>query len=258
MHMTLVQARESHVGRSVAVMRRILVSIAALLAVSLWPVVAGAIPIFEERNSFSADVSGWTNEHGNFAIERGGATMVVPSFGASYSAASSLFSLHTDAFAFSGGGMQFTFRPAEVSLDVIVREDGTIGGDLVGGLVTVRAGADGVPEAGIADGEVVLVAQPIDAAALETDPWNVLFLFAVTYTHPALSSLGDYVTWQGPYAGSWGLGPNFDPWGHSWSGSGFTFSDFVETRRIPEPATLALVVVAIAGLGFSRRKRAVR
>src|SRR5580765_1487065 len=190
-------------------MRRILVSIGALLAVSLWPVVAGAIPVFEDHGGSSANISGWANEHGNFVVEWSGAAMVAPSSGASYSAVSSLFSLHTGAFAFSGGGMQFTFQPAEVSLDVIVRADGTIGGDLVGGLVTVRAGADGVPEAGIAGDEVVFVAQPIEAAALETDPWNVLFLFAVTYTHPAVSSLGDYVTWQGPYAGAWGRGASF-------------------------------------------------
>lgn len=231
---------------------------AALLAASLWPVVAAAIPIFEDRDAFGADISGWSNEHGSFAVEWSGATMVVPSSGASYSAAPSLFSLHTGLFAFSSGGTPFTFRPAEVSIDVIVREDGTISGDLVGGLATVRAGADGVPEAGIAGGEVVFVAQPIDAAALESDPWNVLFLFAVTYTHPAVSSLGDYVTWQGPYAGSWGQGANFRPWDVSWNGGGFTFSDFFQTRHIPEPATLALLGLGLAGLGFSRCKRARR
>lgn len=228
---------------------------AALLAASLWPVVAGAIPIIGGGGGNGANISGWTNEHGNFAVEWSGAFMAVPSTPASYSAVSSLFSLHTGQFAFAGGDTDFSFRPAEVSIDVIVREDGTISGDLVGGLATVRAGANGVPEAGIAGGEVVFIAQAIDAAALENDPWNVLFLFDVTYTHPALASLGDYVTWQGPYAGAWGRGDNFDPWGHSMGGGGFTFSDFYETRRIPEPATLALVIFAFAGLGFSRRKR---
>jgi hypothetical protein len=129
---------------------------AALLAACLWPVIAGAIPIFEDRDAFGADISGWTNEHGNFVVAWNEASMVVPSSGAGYSAASSLFSLHTGLFSFSGGGTPWTFRPAEVSIDVIVREDGTIGGDLVGGLATVRAGAGGVPEAGIAGGEVVL------------------------------------------------------------------------------------------------------
>lgn len=152
---------------------------AAMLAASLCPAVAGAIPIFEDPTR-SVGVSGWTNELGNFVIERNGAEMVVPSSGASYSTASSIFSLHTNLLSFSGGGTQFPFQPGDVSMDVIVREDGTISGDLLGGLVTVRAGPAGVPGAGIAGGDVVFVAQAIDAAALENDPFNALFLFAVT------------------------------------------------------------------------------
>jgi len=117
---------------------------AALLAACLWPVVAAAIPVIGGGVG-GANISGWTNEHGNLAVEWGGAFMAAGSSGASYSAASSLFSLHTGQFAFAGGATNFTLRPGEVSIDVIVREDGTTSGDLVGGLATVRAGADGVP-----------------------------------------------------------------------------------------------------------------
>ena len=58
----------------------------------------------------------------------------------------------------------------------------------------------------------------------------------------------------GAVRGFLGQGANFRPWDVSWNGGGFTFSDFYQTRRVPEPATLALVALAVAGLGFSRRK----
>jgi hypothetical protein len=233
------------------------------LAVGLALLSPGAIsaaPILLGGDSFCcAGISGWANEHGNFAVDFDGAMLVSGSAPANYSTTSSVFSLHTGLFSLlPTDGPPLFLHDGHVFLDVIVQGDGTIGGNL-----TVLAPAAGVPEAGVSGDEVLLVGHPIDAAALPSPAyaWNTLFLFSLSYKHPALATLGDYVTWQGPYAGLWGgVAAPFDPWGRDTSASGgFTLSDFVRTTKVGEPNTFALVCLgAVVLTRWQRRRQALR
>lgn len=233
---------------------------AALATMVLWPMIGNAVPIFQPPTGFHAGISGWANGSGNFVVDWGGAYLATGSQ-ASYTTASSLFSATSSLIAFSGGATPFALRPGDMRLDAIVRETGTISGDLIAGILTVRAGVDGVPQAGIAAGETLVVGHAIDAAALGNDPFNVLFLFGLTYTHSAFSSLGSYVTYQGPYAGAWNTGIVNGafvsrPWGVDWENTGgFTLSSFVQTHALPEPGTLALLSFGLVGLAVIRRRK---
>jgi len=82
--------------------------------------------------------------------------------------------------------------------------------------VTIRAGVAVFPDVGVAPGELMLAGYAIDAAAL-TSPYNVSFLFALTYPDAALSGLGNYATFMAPFDGSWlsrqGDPQSFKSWG---------------------------------------------
>jgi hypothetical protein len=60
------------------------------------------------------------------------------------------------------------------------------------------------------------------------------------------------------FADATGLGREAD-FASTWINSGFDAAfliSYKDDKKLPEPATLALIGIGLAGLGFSRRKRA--
>jgi hypothetical protein len=114
---------------------------------------------------------------------------------------------------------------------------------------------------GVAPDELLLVGNAIEAAALDMNvPYEVSFLFELTYKVPFLSSPGDFVTFNDPQSGVWRTHltdpQTFRPWGLDWSNCcPWTSPTFSRTVRIPEPGTLALLGIALAALGFTRRRK---
>jgi hypothetical protein len=229
----------------------------ALALTLIWPAIGNTVPILTTPpGNTTPTVTGWSNEFGNFAVT-GTAGLIGFSVG-SYSTAASLFSM-------SNGGTNIAYLdasgaslegPADVRIDAIVQNNGTISGTLVAGILTIRAGAIGIPAAGIVPGQLLLVGNAIDSAAVNSFD-SVDFLFKLTYTVPILSGLGDFATFYGPFPGVWGAGVPalpFLPWGKDWGPSlGGDFFDLDRTVRVLEPDTLALIAIALVGLGFARR-----
>jgi hypothetical protein len=211
----------------------------------------------------------WTNEHGSFAIDAAGfgtgccLAGTADTGRASFSTDSSLFTFSGTRFSHDQSAGSLIGIPGDVRISAVVEPDGTMSGNLIGGVVTAYAGAEGFPSGGIAPGEALLFGTAIDAAAIKMEsglpgPWSVLFLFELTYTHPALSELGGYLTFFGPYQGlnSWGgcCGFEYKPWDQDWGPmSGPIAYDFVRTVKIAEPVTLVLFATAFLGLIARRR-----
>ncbi|MGH7342336.1 MAG: hypothetical protein ACREKH_17760, partial [Candidatus Rokuibacteriota bacterium] len=62
----------------------------------------------------------------------------------------------------------------------------------------------------------------------------VAVLFALSYKHKLMASLGDYVTYFGPYPGCWGPPTAHTPWDRSWGPqAGATSFGFNRTTLVP-------------------------
>ena len=229
-----------------------------LAVIALVPLPASAVPILPGTGTFFA-ISGWENQHGTFAlppIACCDGTYYAPLGLGGYSLPTSLFSVRSvgDGHYLSGDGADY--YGFQTAIDVLIRSDGTASGELLGGLLTVRAGEAGVPALGILPGELLVAGTAIDAAAL-IGPADTFLLFDLTFRHELFSALGDYVTFIGPYSGAWATaGQFYQPWGRSFGPTGgWTNFGLARTVRVPEPAVLSLLSIGIAGLAVSRRRK---
>ena len=206
------------------------------------------------------DFVGWTASGTTYSIDHLGGQIYSSAADPqeTYSTASSLYALH------AAGQMGVTASPSnsifngEMQIDAIVQGNDTFAGNLLGGTLTIRSGPSLDPISGIASGTPLAVGYAIDSAALP-GAYDTAFLFALTYTHPLLSSLGSYVTFFSPTSNTWGNDKfpekDFRPWGRDVpSASSFTGWQLVATRLVPEPSTVTLVVLGCIAIGFVRRR----
>jgi hypothetical protein len=122
---------------------------------------------------------------------------------------------------------------ADTRVEAIVQDDRSNAGNLVSGIVSIRAGANGFPTEGIPAGELILAGNAIGSAATP-QLYSISILFALSYKHKLLASLGDYITYFGPYSGCWGPPTAHRPWGRSWGPQGgATFFGFNRTTLVP-------------------------
>jgi len=138
--------------------------------------------------------------------------------------------------------------PVETLMLAAVQGNGTVSGNLLAGTLTVRAGAQGISQLGASAGQTLLIGTAIDSAAVPS-PYSVAMLFDLTYTIPALSFLGDFLTFQGAHQNFFNAN-GYNPWsiGNGLQDSGFTLDDFVATHKVPEPGSLGLMFAGLVGL----------
>lgn len=235
---------------------------AALATLFFWPAVGTASPIVDYQllAAFRTPVIGWTNNVGNFLVD------TRPSSSSFAGVGQQGYSTATSLLAYQGGGSAFNVQgisvnnglvQTDVQMNVFVQGDGTMSGQLLGGTLIVKAGAQGIAALGAAPGETLVTGYVIDSAAVPSN-FSTALLFALTYKIPSLASLGDYLTYGGAHQTFFDGVFGFNPWSignGGFDGGGFTFDDFISTR-IPEPTTLALVGVGLIGLLNTRRRKA--
>lgn len=235
---------------------------AALTAALLWPLIGSAAPIYTEFSPGQSFLSGWSNSAGAFSLAQFGEATPSNfggSTGNSYSTASSLFTYDGGLTFNSPSTGGYMAGSAAVHIDALVRADGTASGDLLSGILTVRAGATGIPELGAAAGDVLMVGRAIDSAASAL-PSLIAFLFEMTFEVPQLAGYGEYVTFLGALNnGGTCSAPCtvVTPWGLNFTNlPNYTFDTLLATRKVAEPASYALVGIALGAMGFATRRRA--